>query len=59
MNNSLYAACCYFYLGMYQEARELVLKAPKCPLQVSCLVSTVDKKLMLPILMFCVVKHLG
>ncbi|XP_046644633.1 intraflagellar transport protein 56-like isoform X1 [Daphnia pulicaria] len=33
-NNSLYAACCYFYLGMYQESRELVLKAPKCPLQV-------------------------
>nr|CAG4639113.1 EOG090X04LA [Daphnia magna] len=34
MNNSLYAACCYFYLGMYQESRELVLKSPKCPLQV-------------------------
>nr|CAG4649262.1 EOG090X04LA [Scapholeberis mucronata] len=34
MNNPLYAACCYFYLGMYQEAHESILQAPKCPLQV-------------------------
>nr|CAG4646981.1 EOG090X04LA [Megafenestra aurita] len=34
MNNSLYAACCYFYLGMYQESREFLQEAPKCPLQV-------------------------
>nr|CAG4636942.1 EOG090X04LA [Ceriodaphnia reticulata] len=34
INNPLYAACCYFYLGMYQESRESLLVAPKCPLQV-------------------------
>ena len=34
MNNDIFAACCYFYLGMYTEARELVQKAPASPLKV-------------------------
>nr|CAG4642453.1 EOG090X04LA [Evadne anonyx] len=34
MDNQIYAACCYFYLGMYTEAKELLRKAPASPLKV-------------------------
>ena len=34
MDNHIYAACCYFYLGMYTEAEELLEKAPASPLKV-------------------------
>nr|CAG4641626.1 EOG090X04LA [Eurycercus lamellatus] len=33
-NKYIYAACCYFYLGMYQEAREAVQRAPASPLKI-------------------------
>ena len=30
----IYAACCYFYMGMYAEARDSVQRAPASPLKV-------------------------
>jgi len=35
MDNHIYTACCYFYLGLYKEARESLQKASESPLKVS------------------------